>query len=608
MSVETGIHSASGQAKRIWRVAKFVWPFTRSRAVLSLGLLFAAGLTEGFSILLVIPILAGLMPGATEVDISISSMLPGISDIPDIQIGLLPLLSLLVIAVALQGALARLSNIAIVDTTLNAAHLMRTQLFETVGYARWQAIMMGRHADITHVMTMDVDRVHVVLSCLLFSVQAIVMLTLYIALALFVSPTMTAAAVIFGGLFVIFLHPLRTFASRYGERLSKQRQAQYRTIGEFLNGLKVVKSLNAEDRYVEAFTGNSSQITGDLKRLARVKALPPYLFQIFSAVGAAAFIYGAVVFVKLPIEQIAVLLFLFMKIAPRFANLQSDYQEIIINVGGYDNVAAVIAGYRNDQDVPSATEDGKLGLRNEIAFDDVTFRYNADTAPVLDGVNFVVPARQITALIGASGSGKSTVADLMMGLLEPTEGSIRIDGADLTSTLGRAWRSGVAYVPQDAYLANDTVRANLLFARPDASEAQMWHALDQAQAGDLVRKLTAGLETEVGEDGLRLSGGERQRIALARALLTTPEVLILDEATSALDWQNQALIAHAIESLRGTMTVITIAHRPSMIGFADWVVAIVDGKVVETGPFSAFAANEDSQLSRLIAGENASTQ
>lgn len=597
-------HSATGQFIRISRVLRFVWPFTRGRAILSLILLLAAGVTEGVSILLIIPVLANLIPGATTVDLSLAGLLPNLDGLPRMQIDLLPLLGLLVLAVTIQGALARASTLAIVDTTLSAAHAMRSQLFTSVGYARWQKIMMGRHADITHALTMDVDRVQVVLNSILFIIQSLVMLFLYVALALLASPTMTGAAVLFGGAFLFMLYPLRSYASAYGEKLSLQRQQQYRTIGEFLKGLKIVKSLNAEERYVGAFTINSNSLTEELKALTRVNALPGYLFQVTSAIAVAVFVYVSVRYAALPIAELVVLLFLFMRIAPRFNRIQADYQNLIVNVGGYDNLSAVITTYGQDQE--SAASSGvSMRLSDHLAFQGVSFRYQAGADPVLSRASFVIPARQVTALIGASGSGKSTVADLIMGLLEPTEGSIQIDGVTLDAATRRGWRECVAYVPQEVFMINDSVRANLAFGKPDAVDLEMWAALDKAQAADIVRRLPNGLDSPVGEDGVQLSGGERQRIALARALLRAPEVLILDEATSALDWQNQALIAEAIQSLRGRMTVVTIAHRPSMIGFADWVVAIENGQVAETGPFAAFADAKDSVLARLLAGETA---
>ncbi len=218
-------------------------------------------------------------------------------------------------------------------------------------------------------------------------------------------------------------------------------------------------------------------------------------------------------------------------------------------------------------------------------------------------IDLALRANTITALIGPSGSGKSTIADLFMGLLHPTEGTISVDGTPLSDGNRRLWREQVAFVPQEPFLLNDTIEANLRIASPDATEEQLRDALRTAKALDFVDRLPAGLATLVGERGTRFSGGERQRISLARALLRQPKLLILDEATSALDWENQRLIANDIAEMRGKLTILTIAHRLSMIDFAEDVIAIEEGRVVEAGRFDQLAADPHSRLAMMLRGE-----
>jgi len=209
----------------------------------------------------------------------------------------------------------------------------------------------------------------------------------------------------------------------------------------------------------------------------------------------------------------------------------------------------------------------------------------------------------VTALIGPSGSGKSTIADMLLGLLEPTAGRILADGIEINAANRRRWRDQVAYVPQDVFLLHETIAANLRLAAPQASNDDLWKALRSAHAAEFIERLEHQMDTVVGDRGVRLSGGERQRIALARALLRKPSLLILDEATSALDWQNQSLIAKSIDGLRGSMTILTIAHRPSMIAFADWVVAMESGRIVEVGQYQRLKEKTGSRLSQMLSGE-----
>jgi len=291
-----------------------------------------------------------------------------------------------------------------------------------------------------------------------------------------------------------------------------------------------------------------------------------------------------------------------MRISPRISALQESYHQIVLNIPAFE------AMQRLQRECAAARElapvAARLPLAREITIADVTFAYAEGGAAQLQNASFRIPAGEITAFIGASGSGKSTAADLILGLIEPDSGEIRVDGVPLAAANRRAWREDVAYVPQDVTLLHDSLFENLALAAPGADAAAMWEALTAANAAGFVAALPEGLATVIGERGLRLSGGERQRIALARALLRRPKLLILDEGTSALDWENQAAVARAIAALRGQMTVITIAHRPSMIAFADWVVTFEGGRVVDSGPYQRMISEPKGYLGRVLAGDS----
>ena len=214
-----------------------------------------------------------------------------------------------------------------------------------------------------------------------------------------------------------------------------------------------------------------------------------------------------------------------------------------------------------------------LKVSEGIQLSDLSFSYPAEgeeaEPSVLHAVNLSIPARQTTAIIGPSGSGKTTLIDLIIGLLTPTSGTVLIDQKPLNRELLHDWRNSIAYVPQEPFLHNETLRFNLMEFSQAIDETKLWEALEAAQAADFIKRLPAGLETVVGDRGVRLSGGERQRIALARALIRNPEVLILDEATSNLDTDTERAIQCAIDALHGNLTVIIVAHRLSTIEKAD---------------------------------------
>jgi ATP-binding cassette subfamily C protein len=209
------------------------------------------------------------------------------------------------------------------------------------------------------------------------------------------------------------------------------------------------------------------------------------------------------------------------------------------------------------------------------------YRYEKpEQRPTLDNVDLFLPAFKTTVILGPSGGGKSTLADLLIGLLRPDEGSILVDGKKLGGDMLHDWRKSVGYVPQESLLFHDTLRANLLWARPEARDEDLWTALRLAAADEFVRRFPEGLDTMVGDRGIRISGGERQRISLARALLRRPTLLLLDEATSQLDQENERRILEALDALRGTMTIVFISHRLSALRCADLVVRIEAGRVI----------------------------
>ena len=602
MTTETGRFGVF----RVFDFGRFVFRISGRRAWPAVFYLVLGSLTEGLSILLLVPLLALLAPGTDTVTIPLPNVLSLDSAAP-LQIGLPTALAALTGVVTLQALLMRAKTIYMADLLVDVIDKLRLDLFAAIGQARWGFLSSRRHADLHQSLTVEIDRVQMAVNQFLALMQTLVILAIYIWISLLISPMMTLVASGVGAAFLALLTPLRRRSSAYGALVTAQKQRQFRTVDAFLGGLKVIKSLTAEPRYVRRLDADLTDARGELHRYMSVASLAGALFQILSALGLCLFVYLALTVMRLPMAQLIVMIFLFMRIAPRFTAIQSYLQELMMNLEGYDEVQRVTRACANEAEPPQTPGLGLL-LNQMITFRNVEFRYGPGQPAILSGLSLAIPARRITALIGPSGGGKSTIGDLILGLLEPDAGEIAIDGVLLSGADLRAWRRSVAYVPQDVFLMHDTIRENLRIAAPAADEAEMWKALDLAQAGEFVRRLDFRLDTIVGPRGSRLSGGERQRIALARALLMKPQLLILDEATSALDWENQNLIAKAIEGLRGRMTIITVAHRPSMISFADWVLAVARGRLVEAGVFSDLMDNPNSMIARMMAGERASPE
>jgi len=310
------------------------------------------------------------------------------------------------------------------------------------------------------------------------------------------------------------------------------------------------------------------------------------------------------------------LLAVFTRLMPQLATVQSEAHQLAGVLPSFDHVLAIEAECAAHAE-PQAEGDGaeelaaaRLSLEREFRLEKVWFAYQAsdslrgtESQPkepefVLRGIDLGIEAGLLTAVVGPSGAGKSTIADLVNGLLLPTRGRLLLDGRALTQAELRQWRRQVGYVGQETVLFHQSVRENLLWAKPDASDDELREALETASAG-FVYELPGGLETVAGDRGVLLSSGERQRISLARALLRKPTLLILDEATNALDVENEARILDAIREAvrsskldamqnarqegRGALTVLMIAHRPSAVCRADRIFELEDGRIVRSG-------------------------
>ena len=300
------------------------------------------------------------------------------------------------------------------------------------------------------------------------------------------------------------------------------------------------------------------------------------------------------------------LLLVFSRLVPRFSSALNSYQYFVGALPSYGNVMRRIAQCEAEADGGVAVDTSPPELRKAIRLGGVRFRYDMNAAThTIDDIDLDIPARNTTAIVGASGAGKSTIADLILGLIVPEAGDVRIDDAPLTPSLAYAWRSCVGFVPQDTFLLHDTVRANVLWAQPNASEQDVREALRQAAADTFVNQLPQGLDTKIGDRGVLLSGGERQRLALARALLRKPQLLMLDDATSALDSENEQRIRQAIADVHGQMTVVIITHRLSTIRDADVIHVLEAGRLVQSGTWNELLAVPSGRFRSLCAAQGA---
>ena len=576
--------------------AYFLRRLTRNRIVAAFALMILAGLTEGLSLIILVPLLATLDPSASVTIPVVGPLLAGLN----LDLG--SLLVVFVLIVVVQASLTRVKSIYLATVMHRAIDRLRMVLFDSVSHARWEVASAMRPADVNHLMMGQIDRIRSAATAVLGIAQALVMLAIYTVLAAIVSWQMALFAIAVGALLFSALYPIRRRAARFGQELSLMFQRQQATVLEFLTGIRVAKSFVVEDSYRKRLASHLTEVRDKTIGFAGLANTGTLFFQVASAVFAAVFVWVAVTRFALGLPQIAVLLIIFARLAPRFGALQEALQNYFTALPAYRDVHAHIDDFHRAAEVLPGVGDMAPALARALTFENVSMTFENSDRPAVDGLTVAIRQGGMTAVIGPSGSGKSTFADLALGLLRPTGGRILIDDIELTETNRRLWRRSVAFVPQEPFLLNDTIAANLRIAEPHADDDQLWHALEQANAA-FVHRLPDRLDTLVGERGSRFSGGERQRIALARALLREPNLLILDEATSALDWENQRAVGTAIDRLRDSLTIINIGHRLSVVDEADQVIAMEEGRIVEQGAFEELARQKDSRLAQLLRHE-----
>ncbi|NCO87533.1 MAG: ABC transporter ATP-binding protein [Rhodobacterales bacterium] len=576
------------------------------RLWIALGFLLLGSLTEGATILLLLPILHLTGAGAPDYTIALGGRSIGGIPLPDISLGLGPMLAGVVVLVALQAVFNRRKALYLSDLLTDFANVTRTEMFRAVTQTRWDALVRLRMSDLEHMLTGEIERIQQAGFLALSILQGAIGMVIFLLLSLLISVPMTAFAFGFGCLALLLLHPYRRLARQFGERIQARRAEQFAIVSQFLGGLKTARILNQEPRYLREFGANLATDRIDMAAYVRRNATGAGLFQIALAAGAALFVHLGLRVVGLGVTEIIVLLLVLMRVAPRFLALQSQAQQFLMDFPAYRRVRALhMTLLASAEEAAPEIAIMLARPRMSITLDRVTYRYGdaPDAAAALADCTIRIKVGEVTALIGPSGSGKSTVADILTGLISPETGQLAVDGRVIAGAALRQWRKHIAYVPQETFLLHGTIRDNLIAGASTVPEPDIFAALSQAAALDFVQALPQGLDTVVGDRGTLLSGGERQRIALARAFLAKPALLILDEATSALDWQSQARVASALAAMAGRITVLTIAHRPSMVAFADTVYAMQAGRVVEQGRTADLVNDSRSHLSRMLRHE-----
>ncbi|MEH0976648.1 ABC transporter ATP-binding protein [Bacillus mobilis] len=584
---------------------KKLYAFSGTILYINLFGMALVSLLEGIGLLLLLPMIN--ISGVIEINMG---SIPGIAIFEVLQeisetVRLLLILSIYIILVVAQSLLQQSLALRNMKIIMRFTNYLRLQIYHALLRVNWSFFVKKRKSDLISSLTEELGRVMVGTNLFLQLLTSFIFTIIQIGIALWFSMKITIF-VLFTGLILAYFSKHYIKKSRVlGNQTSEIARDYLSGITDHFNGIKDIKSnMLEESRYTWLSTWCEKMEKEQLAYI-KLKNQSQFFYKFASAILIALLIFTSIKLFQAQPGQLIVIVLIFSRLWPRFTGIQSNLEQLAANIPAFKSLLELERECNEAIELGDVRQSSKsiqpLTIQEGIKCKNVFFRYN-ENEPIyaLQNINLQIPLNCMTAIVGRSGAGKSTLIDILMGLIQPEKGQVLIDDATITSENLLALRKSISYVQQDPFLFNASIRENLLMIEPNASEDQIWAALNFAAAAEFVQALPNGLDTFIGDRGVKLSGGERQRLVLARAILRKPSILVLDEATSALDAENEALIQSALEELKGQMTIIVIAHRLSTIRNADQVIVLDKGEVVQQGEFSQLARERKGVFRNLL--------
>jgi ATP-binding cassette, subfamily C, bacterial len=574
--------------RTIWKLLRLLWTTARWQLVYAVALSTLLSLAEGVSIAMVFPLIALLGSGAGTAAAGPRTKLLfhllATTHLP--QSAWLP--ALLLVALISVGMLTQLNSLLTslsFNVVLPLRAFLAARIYEASLHADWTFLTRRRSSDLTHLLTSEVTRVQVMAAALLALLSSGMVGLLMLGLAFYLAPPLTLLVLVCFGLLIPRQKKAAREIHRSGLEVSARGRQVFESSAERLQNLKVVKAFGAQDVELKLFAQRYDSVVREMMDNYWRATASSRHFQLGSLGLLCGLILLGLFGLHMPGATMLIFLFAFVRATPRLNTVQTKANELVADLPAYTEIETFLRECAEHSEADDAHSVAPT-LKQSLRLHGVRFAYAADAPLALDGVDLELAAGEMTAIAGLSGAGKSTIADLVMGLLTPQAGSIAADGIEITRANARSWRRQIGYVSQDTLLFHDSIRANLLWARPNATDAQLSDAIDAASA-QFVYGLVQGLDTPVGDRGMMLSHGQRQRIALARAFLLEPQLLILDEATNSLDLENEENILRTVRENKRRITTLLISHRPSAVSAADMVYLLESGRIKRSGTWDA---------------------
>jgi len=571
-----------------------LYAFAGKRYLMNFAGMLLIGLMESLGVILILPLLSmiGLFEMDTNEMLDLSWLIGIFENIPREQ-GLAIILSIYLLMMIGAGLFQRHQTLVNKQIEQGFVRRLREESYMSLIQADWAFFLQNRKSDMVKLLTTEIANVKKGLNiCTQFS-YSMIFAGVKIVVAFCLSPQITMFTMLFALILLLCSRYFTWRSAQFGRQNLALSREYAAGITDHLNGIKDIKSNTLEVSRVKWIRTISSMAERNSMEYARLKTNSQFLFRTVRAILLAVFIWFIVSTFHSQPAQLLLVMLIFSRIWPIVNQIQNNLESLAAMAPSFEAFADFQKSCEAAQEVkvdgqPPAE---RVRLTHGIELRDVFFQYRSNEGHyALKNISAYIPANRMTAVVGPSGAGKSTLIDIITGLNRPQQGRVLIDGIPLTNANVTALRRSISYVPQDPFLFNGSIRDNLLLMNPDAAEEHLWEALELSSAKEFVMKLPDRLDTIIGDRGVRLSGGERQRLVFARAILRKPAILILDEATSALDHETEMKIKETIERLKGEMTIIAIAHRPSTIQNADHIIELNMGEIIRQERFFAAAA------------------
>lgn len=570
---------SSGSQTDLEATVGFVWYFLSrypGRSILMVSLLAGAGIAEGVGVVSILPVLevAGGEGGAQS---TVGQLVTGVVEALGASPTLPVLLGVIVAAMTIKAIFVWFAKRSVGYTTADVTADLRLDILHALLHARWEVLADKSTGELANSLGSEAQRASGAFRQAADVMANGILIIAYAGVSLLMSWRATIFAVLAGAVFLLVFNRLVALSQSAGRKQTDLLKSLTGRFVDTLSGLKAIKAMALEQYVFPLLESDTRQFSDAQKEQVIAsetqRSLKEPVLTLFLALG----ILGLIALGE-TMSRVLVLSFIAYRLLGIIANLQARLQSVVVGESAFWSLREKLKTLTKQAETSRGSRTPPP-LREGITFDSVSFSYGE--SPVVSNLDMFIPSGTFVALTGESGSGKTTIADLILGLNAPQSGNIYIDDIPLTDISLHKWRQHIGYVPQEPMLLHDTVFTNLTLGDPNFSREDAQQALDSADALDFVVAKPEGLDSIVGERGGKLSGGQRQRIALARALLRDPSLLILDEPTTALDPDTEYRICQTLSELPGSFTVLAISHQSAIQKVASVILHLSGGTVTQ---------------------------